>query len=143
MDHGAAEALPTEPSEEHFCQSLRNGLILCNVLNKVNPGAIPKVPFSPLILHIYCIGDITDDLGEFVKVVEIPIIETEGAAQTAIQYFENMRNFLVAVGRMKLLTFEVSDLEKVGFSFNFLLLFLCLLFFELSRTDRNYVILEG
>lgn len=45
MDHGAAEVLPTEPSEEHFCLSLRNGLILCNVLNKVNPGAIPKVLF--------------------------------------------------------------------------------------------------
>ncbi|XP_022039587.1 kinesin-like protein KIN-14F isoform X2 [Helianthus annuus] len=101
MDHGAAEALPTEPSEEHFCQSLRNGLILCNVLNKVNPGAIPKV-------------------------VEIPIIETEGAAQTAIQYFENMRNFLVAVGRMKLLTFEVSDLEKGGSSGKVVDCILCL-----------------
>ena len=38
---------------------------------------------------------------------------TEGAAQSAIQYFENTRNFLVAVGEMKLLTFEASDLEKV------------------------------
>lgn len=46
--------------------------------------------------------------------VEIPVIDTDGAAQNAIQYFENMRNFLVAVGQMKLLTFEVSDLEKVG-----------------------------
>ncbi|XP_076943388.1 kinesin-like protein KIN-14F isoform X2 [Bidens hawaiensis] len=101
MDHGAAELLPTEPSEEHFCQSLRNGLILCNVLNKVNPGAIPKV-------------------------VEIPVIDIEGAAQTAIQYFENMRNFLVAVGRMKLLTFEVSDLEKGGSSGKVVDCILCL-----------------
>ncbi|XP_076897595.1 kinesin-like protein KIN-14F [Bidens hawaiensis] len=101
MDHGAAELLPTEPSEEHFCQSLRHGLILCNVLNKVNPGAIPKV-------------------------VEIPGIDTEGAAQTAIQYFENMRNFLVAVGRMKLLTFEVSDLEKGGSSGKVVDCILCL-----------------
>lgn len=101
MDHGAAEVLPTEPSEEHFCLSLRNGLILCNVLNKVNPGAIPKV-------------------------VEIPIIDTEGAAQTAIQYFENMRNFLVAVGQMKLLTFEVSDLEKGGSSGKVVDCILCL-----------------
>lgn len=48
--------------------------------------------------------------------VENPIIavqSTEAAAQSAIQYFENMRNFLVAVGAMKLLTFEASDLEKV------------------------------
>nr|XP_043640011.1 kinesin-like protein KIN-14F [Erigeron canadensis] len=101
MDHGAVEVLPNEPSEEHFCQSLRNGLILCNVLNKVNPGAIPKV-------------------------VEIPVIDTEGAAQTAIQYFENTRNFLVAVGQMKLLTFEVSDLEKGGSSGKVVDCILCL-----------------
>lgn len=42
---------------------------------------------------------------------------TEGAAQSAIQYFENTRNFLMAVGNMKLLTFEASDLEKVLISF--------------------------
>lgn len=48
--------------------------------------------------------------------MENPILavqSTEGAAQSAIQYFENMRNFLVAVKDMKLLTFEASDLEKV------------------------------
>ncbi|KAI5676837.1 hypothetical protein M9H77_07787 [Catharanthus roseus] len=37
---------------------------------------------------------------------------TEGVAQSAIQYYENTRNFLMAVGEMKLLTFEASDLEK-------------------------------
>ena len=48
--------------------------------------------------------------------VENPIIaiqSVEGPAQSAIQYFENMRNFLEAVKNMKLLTFEASDLEKV------------------------------
>lgn len=43
-------------------------------------------------------------------------MSSECAAQSAIQYFENMRNFLVAVGSMQLLTFEASDLEKVRFS---------------------------
>ena len=43
----------------------------------------------------------------------IPVQSSEGAAQSAIQYFENMRNFLEAVKEMKLLTFEASDLEKV------------------------------
>lgn len=50
--------------------------------------------------------------------VENPVIAvqaTEGAAQSAIQYFENMRNFLEAVKEMQLLTFEASDLEKVLF----------------------------
>ncbi|KAK4386877.1 Kinesin-like protein KIN-14F [Sesamum angolense] len=90
LDHGASEAMTKEPTEEDFRLALRNGLILCNVLNKVKPGAIRKV-------------------------VETPVLDvqaTEGAALYAIQYFENVRNFLVAVGRMKLLTFEASDLEK-------------------------------
>ncbi|KAK1404927.1 kinesin-like protein KIN-14F [Heracleum sosnowskyi] len=104
MEQGASEVLPKEPSEEEFCLALRNGLILCNVLNKVNPGAV-------------------------LKVVENPVIDvdaTEGAAQSAIQYFENMRNFLVAVGDMKLLTFEASDLEKGGSSNKVVDCILCL-----------------
>jgi hypothetical protein len=46
MDHGASATLPKEASEEEFCLALRNGLILCNVLNKVNPGAVLKVIYS-------------------------------------------------------------------------------------------------
>ncbi|KAL0328590.1 UNVERIFIED_CONTAM: Kinesin-like protein KIN-14F [Sesamum calycinum] len=104
MDHGASEAMPKEPTEEDFRLALRNGLILCNVLNKVKPGAIRKV-------------------------VETPVLDvqaTEGAALYAIQYFENVRNFLVAVGRMKLLTFEASDLEKGGSSSKVVDCILCL-----------------
>lgn len=51
------------------------------------------------------------------KVVENPVITVQtfdGPAQSAIQYFENMRNFLVAVSAMNLLTFETSDIEKVN-----------------------------
>lgn len=39
----AAKDLPEEPSEEGFRLSLRSGMILCNALNKVVTGAIPKV----------------------------------------------------------------------------------------------------
>lgn len=42
----------------------------------------------------------------------------DGAAQSAIQYFENMRNFLKAVEDMQLLTFGASDLEKVLFQYH-------------------------
>ncbi|KAL5972404.1 hypothetical protein ACLOJK_041658 [Asimina triloba] len=104
MDQGASDALPKEPSEEEFCLTLRNGLILCNVLNKVNPGAVLKVVENPTV----------------------DVQATEGAAQSAIQYFENMRNFLVAVGGMKLLTFEASDLEKGGSSNKVVDCILCL-----------------
>lgn len=45
--------------------------------------------------------------------VTLAIQYAEGAAQSAIQYFENMRNFLKAVEDMQLLTFGASDLEKV------------------------------
>ncbi|PKU75019.1 Kinesin-4 [Dendrobium catenatum] len=99
MDRGAVDIPLGEPSEEEFCLALRNGLILCNVLNKVNPGAIPKV---------------------------FKRVQCDNRAQSAIQYFENMRNFLVAVNEMKLLTFEASDIEKGGSSFKVVDCILCL-----------------
>lgn len=37
---------------------------------------------------------------------------SDGAALSAYQYFENVRNFLVAVEQMGLPTFEASDLEQ-------------------------------
>ncbi|KAK4491801.1 hypothetical protein RD792_002577 [Penstemon davidsonii] len=104
MDQGASEVLPKEPMEEQFSLALRNGLILCNVLNKVNPGAVHKVVENPVV----------------------DVQATEGAAQSAIQYFENTRNFLVAVGNMRLLTFEASDLEKGGSSGKVVDCILCL-----------------
>lgn len=104
MDQGASATLSTEPSEEEFCLALRNGLILCNVLNKVNPGAVLKVVENPIMA----------------------VQSAEGAAQSAIQYFENMRNFLVAVKAMQLLTFEASDLEKGGSSSKVVDCILCL-----------------
>ncbi|KAJ6297684.1 hypothetical protein OIU76_018904 [Salix suchowensis] len=104
MDKGGSRSLPKEPSEEEFCLALRNGLILCNVLNKVNPGAVLKVVDNTILT----------------------VQSTEGAAQSAIQYFENMRNFLMAVKDMKLLTFEASDLEKGGSSSKVVDCILCL-----------------
>lgn len=56
-------------------------------------------------------------------------MSSECAAQSAIQYFENMRNFLVAVGKMQLLTCEASDLEKVRL----------ISFFTLARIICKYV----
>lgn len=68
------------------------------------------IDVSPIFFSFLFFG------GFISQIVENPVIDvqlTDGAAQSAIQYFENMRNFLVAVGEMKLLTFEASDLEKV------------------------------
>lgn len=88
----AAKDLPAEPSEEEFRLGLRSGIILCNVLNKVQPGAVPKVVESP------CDSALIPD----------------GAALSAFQYFENVRNFLVAIQDMGVPTFEASDLEQGG-----------------------------
>ncbi|KAF5455315.1 hypothetical protein F2P56_024907 [Juglans regia] len=88
----AAKDLPAEPSEEEFRLGLRSGIILCNVLNKVHPGAVPKVVESA------CDSALVPD----------------GAALSAFQYFENARNFLVAVQEMGIPTFEASDLEQGG-----------------------------
>ncbi|KAL5565949.1 hypothetical protein UlMin_029113, partial [Ulmus minor] len=84
--------LPAEPSEEEFRLGLRSGIILCNVLNKVQPGAVSKVVEGP------CDS----------------VIIPDGAALSAFQYFENVRNFLVAVEEMGIPTFEASDLEQGG-----------------------------
>ena len=48
----AAKDLPAEPSEEEFRLGLRSGIILCNVLNKVQPGAVPKV--SQIHIWVCC-----------------------------------------------------------------------------------------
>ncbi|CAH8381998.1 unnamed protein product [Eruca vesicaria subsp. sativa] len=80
---------PAEPSEEDFRLGLRSGIVLCNVLNKVNPGSVSKV-------------------------VEAPDDVADGAALSAFQYFENIRNFLNAVEGMDLPSFEASDMEKGG-----------------------------
>ncbi|EXB95727.1 hypothetical protein L484_007477 [Morus notabilis] len=88
----AAKDLPAEPSEEEFRLGLRSGIILCNVLNKVQPGAVPKVVESP------CDAALIPD----------------GAALSAFQYFENVRNFLVAIQELGIPTLEASDLEQGG-----------------------------
>ncbi|CAF2260452.1 unnamed protein product [Brassica napus] len=84
--------LPADPSEDDFRIALRSGILLCNVLNKVKPGAVPKVVEAP----------------------NDPLVNQEGAALSAFQYFENLRNFLVVVEEMGIPTFEVSDFEKGG-----------------------------
>lgn len=35
--------MPGELAEEDFRFALRSGIVLCNALNKVQPGAVPKV----------------------------------------------------------------------------------------------------
>lgn len=50
------------------------------------------------------------------QVVESPsdaVLVVDGAALSAYQYFENVRNFLVAVEEMGMPNFEASDLEQV------------------------------
>ncbi|GER55428.1 kinesin motor family protein, partial [Striga asiatica] len=86
----AAKDLPAEPSEDDFRLGLRSGIILCNVLNKIEPGAVTKVVETP----------------------PDTVIIPDGAALTAYQYFENVRNFLVAIEEIGIPIFEASDLEQ-------------------------------
>ncbi|KAL9261632.1 Kinesin-like protein [Drosera capensis] len=98
----ATRDLPAEPSEEELRLALRTGMILCTVLNRVKPGAVPK---ARLVLS---------DL----EVVESPHdcnLVPDGAL-SAYQYFENVRNFLVAAQEIGVPTFEASDLEQGGIS---------------------------
>lgn len=81
--------IPCEPSEEEFRLFLRNGIILCNLINKVQPGAVSKVVAN-----------------------HVSSLPPEGRPLYAYQYFENVRNFLVAAEDMKFPTFEASHLEQ-------------------------------
>ncbi|CAN1858893.1 Kinesin-like protein KIN-14I [Linum perenne] len=89
---GGSKDLPSQPSEEEFRNGLRSGIILCNAVNKVQPGRIAKVVEGP--------GD--------------SFTTPDVAPLSAFQYFENMRNFLVAAEEMGLPAFENSDLEQGG-----------------------------
>nr|KYP71278.1 Kinesin-4 [Cajanus cajan] len=80
--------LPAEPSEEDFRIGLRSGIILCTVLNKVQPRAVPKVIEGP------CDS----------------VIIPDGAALSTYEYFENVRSFLKVVEEMGIPTFEAFDL---------------------------------
>ncbi|ONM29514.1 P-loop nucleoside triphosphate hydrolase superfamily protein with CH (Calponin Homology) domain [Zea mays] len=77
--------LPPYPSEQEFVASLRNGIVLCKAINKLQPGAVTKI---------------------------ITNAPSNSQPLTAFQYFENIRNFLVAVNKLKLTSFEASDLDK-------------------------------
>ncbi|PWZ06797.1 Kinesin-like protein KIN-14F [Zea mays] len=81
----AARDLPEEPSEEEFRLGLRNGQILCGALNRV-----------------------------VVNTAADSVLQADGAALSAFQYFENVRNFLVAAQEIGLPCFEASDLEQGG-----------------------------
>ncbi|KAG6585852.1 Kinesin-like protein KIN-14L, partial [Cucurbita argyrosperma subsp. sororia] len=86
--------LPTQPSEMEFISCLRNGLVLCNAINKIQPGSVPKVVDNPCPLQS---------------------LTWECQPLPAYQYFENVRNFLVAARELNLPAFEASDLERDTF----------------------------
>lgn len=79
--------LPDEPSEEDLRALLSDGSILCKLMNKLNPGSIPKIIYPGLD-------------------------NSQGDEHSAYQRFENVRNFLVAIDDLQLPTFEASDLEE-------------------------------
>ncbi|KAL4271882.1 hypothetical protein GQ457_13G011040 [Hibiscus cannabinus] len=83
--------ISSQPSEKELISCLRSGLILCNVINKIHPGAVAKV--------VECNSHAQSLSREF-------------QPPPAYQYFENVRNFLVAIEELKLPTFEACDLER-------------------------------
>ncbi|KAH6818764.1 P-loop nucleoside triphosphate hydrolases superfamily protein with CH domain-containing protein [Perilla frutescens var. frutescens] len=83
--------IPSQPSEKQFISCLRNGLILCNIINKVQPGSVPKV---------------------IEKTTPLQSLPWDSQPLPAYQYFENIRNCLVAVKELKLPTFDASVFER-------------------------------
>ncbi|KAL5134815.1 Kinesin-like protein KIN-14L [Glycine soja] len=85
--------IPNQPTETELISCLRNGLILCNAINKIHPGAVPKVV-------------VVDNQ------VPSQSLAWDSQPLPAYQYFENVRNFLFVMEELKLPAFEVSDLER-------------------------------
>ncbi|KAK1397499.1 Calponin-homology (CH) domain-containing protein [Heracleum sosnowskyi] len=83
--------ISNQPSEKEFISCLRSGLVLCNAINKIQPGSVQKVVenHSPS---------------------ESPASDSQPLP--AFQYFENVKNFLVAAEELKLTTFEAPVLER-------------------------------
>ncbi|KAK6941802.1 Kinesin motor domain [Dillenia turbinata] len=81
----------SQPSEREFISCLRNGLVLCNAINKIRPGSVPKVVESYTASQS---------------------LSWDSQPLPAYQYFENVRNFLVAMEELKLPAFEACDLER-------------------------------
>lgn len=44
--------IKSQPSEIEFISCLRNGLILCNLMNKIRPGSVPKVYYL-VFMHVW------------------------------------------------------------------------------------------
>lgn len=68
---------------------------------------------GPFFFTISVFGYVATKLTQVVEAPNDPLVNQEGAALSAFQYFENLRNFLVVVEEMGIPTFEVSDFEKV------------------------------
>nr|KYP70501.1 Kinesin-4 [Cajanus cajan] len=83
--------ISNQPTERELISCLRNGRILCNAINKIHPGAVAKVVENQ---------------------VASESLTWDSQPLPAYQYFENVRNFLVAMEELKLPAFEASDLER-------------------------------
>lgn len=66
-----------------------------------------------MILLFFKLFLYVDSEFDYLQVVESQC-DSDGAALSIYQCFENVRNFLVAVGQMGIPTFEASDLVQVG-----------------------------
>ncbi|WOH00071.1 hypothetical protein DCAR_0519427 [Daucus carota subsp. sativus] len=80
-----------QPSEKEFISCLRTGLVLCNAINKTQPGSVQKVVETQL---------------------PSGLPSSDSQPLPAFQYFENVKNFLVAAQELKLTTFEAPILER-------------------------------
>ncbi|XP_073154118.1 kinesin-like protein KIN-14L [Henckelia pumila] len=83
--------IPDKPSEQMFISCLRNGLILCNIINKIQPGSVPKIIEAHYTSQSF---------------------PWDSQPLPAYQYFENIRNFLVTLQELKLPVFEASIFER-------------------------------
>ena len=80
---GSNLGIPCEPSEEEFRLCLRNGIILCNLLNKVQPGTVSKVVVNRVSAYQY-FENVQNFLAS-VKEMKLPTFEASQLEQESLQ----------------------------------------------------------
>lgn len=130
-----------QPSEKEFISCLRTGLVLCNAINKTQPGSVQKVAtiifqsilcgsaYNLLNFQAFCFFVSLSLMVFFLvlcKVVETQLPSglpsSDSQPLPAFQYFENVKNFLVAAQELKLTTFEAPILERVSYLYKSVLI---------------------
>lgn len=117
--------LPWEASEDELRACLRDGSVLCSLLNQLSPGSMRMVQTSFDFVDLHFSFVLSFWLCVFFPLIHLLLhsrslaILQEGSFEPA---FVKIERFLTAMDEMALPRFEVSDIEQVCYVFMYRIL---------------------